>query len=85
MSYVQFFGQIAASVGQANQTAQNNQTSQQQVVSQAQSLQNSISGVSLDSTATQVLQFQRAYQAVSRVLTIVNTIADSILNLIPQV
>jgi flagellar hook-associated protein 1 FlgK len=85
MSYVQFFGQIAASVGQENQTAQNNETSQQQVVSQAQSLQNQISGVSLDGSATQLLQFQRAYEAVSRVLTIVNGLADSILNLVPQI
>lgn len=84
MSYVQFFGQIAASVGQANQTAQNNQTAQQQVVTQAQTLQSSISGVSLDGAATQVLQLQNAYQAVSRVLTIINTLADSIMNLILQ-
>ena len=84
MSYVQFFGQIAAAAGQANQTAQSNQTSQQQVVTQTQTLQSSISGVSLDGAATQVLQLQNAYQAVSRVLTIVNTLADSIMNLIQQ-
>ncbi len=84
MSYVQYFGQIAAFVGQQNETAQNNQTSQQTVVTQAQSLQSQISGVSLDASATQLLQLQNAYAAVSRVLTIVNTLADNIIGLIPQ-
>ncbi len=84
MNYVQFFGQIAASAGTANQTAQSNQTAQQTVVTQAQSLQTQISGVSLDASASQILQLQNAYQAVSRVLTIVNTLADNIIGLIPQ-
>lgn len=84
LSYSEYFGQIAAYVGQQNQIAQNNQTSQQTVVTQAQSLQNQISGVSLDASAAQLLQLQNAYQAVSRVLTVVNTLADNIIGLIPQ-
>jgi flagellar hook-associated protein 1 FlgK len=50
----------------------------------AQSQRNQISGVSLDGQAAEVLQFQRAYQAVSQVLTIVNNLADSILAWVPQ-
>jgi len=84
LSYTQYFGQIAAFVGQQSATAQNNQTSQQTVVTQAQSLQSQISGVSLNSSAAQLLQLQNAYEAVSRVLTVVNSLADNIIGLIPQ-
>ena len=81
--FVTYFAGIAAAAGQANASATNNQTVQQQVVTTAQSQQNQISGVSLDGQAAEVLQFQRAYQAVAQVLTIVNDMADAILDVIP--
>ena len=84
-SFVSFFGGIAASAGQENATAQSNATTQQQIVSQTQSQRDQISGVSLDAQAADILQFQRAYQSVARVLTIVNSLADSIIDLVPQV
>ena len=83
MTLTQYFGQITSNIGQENQTATNNQTSQQQVLAQATTLVNQASGVSLDQEAVNVLQFQRAYQASAQVLTVINTLADSVLNLIP--
>jgi flagellar hook-associated protein 1 FlgK len=83
-SFVSFFGGIAASAGQENATAQSNATLQQQVVSQTQSQRDAISGVSLDAQAAAVLEFQRAYQSVAQVLTIVNTLADSLLAVMQQ-
>jgi flagellar hook-associated protein 1 FlgK len=83
MSLTQYFGQIASSIGDENQTATDNQTSQQQVVAQATSLVNQASGVSLDDEAVNVLQFQRAYQAAAQLVTAVNNCLDSIINLIP--
>ena len=82
MTLTQYFGQITSNIGQENQTATNNQTSQQQVLAQATTLVNQTSGVSLDQEAVNVLQFQRAYQASAQVLTVINTLADSVLNLI---
>jgi flagellar hook-associated protein 1 FlgK len=84
LSYPGYFASIASDVGQENQTATTNQTTQQQVTTQAQTLRDSISAVSLDAQASLVLQFQRAYESVARVLTVVNSLADSALNLIPQ-
>jgi flagellar hook-associated protein 1 FlgK len=84
-SVVAYFAGIASAAGQENQTAQANQTLQQQVVSQVTTTRDQISGVSLDGQAAAVLQLQRGYQAVSRVLTIINTLADSILGLVPQI
>ena len=83
-SFVSFFSGIAAGAGQENATAQSNATLQQQVVSQTQSQRDQISGVSLDAQAASLLEFQRAYQSVARVLTVINSLADSILAIIPQ-
>jgi flagellar hook-associated protein 1 len=82
VSLTQYFGQITGDIGQENQTATDNQTSQQQVVSQATTLINQVSGVSLNEEATNVLQFQSAYQASAQVLTVLNTIADSVITMI---
>ena len=83
-SYTGFFGQITADVGQEAQTAQTAQTTQQTVSAQAQTLRDSISGVSLDQEATTLMQFQKGYQAAAQVLTVLNSLADSVLNIIPQ-
>ncbi len=82
MSLTQYFGQITSEIGQENQTATDNQTSQQQIVAQATTLINQVSGVSLNEEATSVLQFQSAYQASAQVLTVLNTIADSVIAMI---
>ena len=82
-SYSGYFGGIAASVGQENQTATNNQTTQQSVVTQAQSLQQQISGVSLDDQATDLMQYQKAYQAVTEIMTTISNLTNSLLAMMP--
>jgi flagellar hook-associated protein 1 len=82
MTLTQYFGQIASEVGQANQTATDNQTSQQQVVAQATTLVNNASGVSLDEQAVNVLNFQRSYQAIAQVITEINNLSASVMNLV---
>jgi flagellar hook-associated protein 1 FlgK len=82
-SLTQFFGHIVSDIGNENATATTNQSSQQQVVAQATTLRDQTSGVSLDQEAVNVLQFQRAYQAAAQVLTVLNTLADSLLSMMP--
>jgi len=81
MNLVQYLAQIASSVGQDNQTATTNQATQQQIASQATTLRDQVSGVNLDEQATDVLQFQRAYQATAQVLTVLNDILDTTMNM----
>ncbi|MGD0774337.1 MAG: flagellar hook-associated protein FlgK [Candidatus Solibacter sp.] len=82
MTLTQYFGQVTSAIGTENQNATDNEQSQQQIVAQATTLVNQVSGVSLDQEATNVLQFQRAYQAAAQVLTVINTLADSLMNMI---
>ena len=77
-SFTDFFGQIAAAVGQASATAQENQQAQQQVLTQTETLRDQSSGVSLDDQASLLLQYQRSYQAAAQLLTTLNTMMDSL-------
>jgi flagellar hook-associated protein 1 FlgK len=83
VNLVSYFGNIASTAGRENQIAQANEQSQQQVVSQVTATRDQISGVSLDGQAAEVLQLQRGYQAVSQVLTIVNDMLTSLLQVVP--
>jgi len=82
VSYLQYFGQIAAGAGQENQTATANEQAQQQITTQAESLRDQVSGVSLDQEATAMLQFQQAYQATAQVLTVLSNLGQDLMNLI---
>ena len=82
MSYSQFFGGIAAQVGSAVSTAQSNQTVQQNVVTQAQNLRQQTSGVSLDQEAINVLEFQRSYDAASKMITVLDEMSQDLVNMI---
>jgi flagellar hook-associated protein 1 len=84
LGFGDFFSQIAASVGRESATAQTGQQAQAQIVAQTRTLRDQASGVSLDEQAVMLLQFQRNYQAVARVLTTIDGIMDTTINLIRQ-
>jgi flagellar hook-associated protein 1 len=82
LSYVQFYGNIAGDLGTAISTAQNNQSVQQGIVTQAQNLRQQSSGVSLDTEAINVLQFQRSYEAASKMVTILDGLTETVINML---
>jgi flagellar hook-associated protein 1 FlgK len=83
VSFTQFYGQMAANIGQENSNASTNETTQTQVVAQAQSLRSSASGVSLDEEAAQMMDLQQAYQACAQALSVLNTLGQATLSIIP--
>ncbi len=82
ISYSEFYGQMAGDVGGKLNDAQNGQQVQQSLLAQAKDLRNQYSGVSLDEEATILIQFQRAYQANSRFITILDQLTQEAINLI---
>jgi flagellar hook-associated protein 1 len=82
-SYSQYFGSLAATVGTAVSAANSSATAQQQAVSQAKSVQQQLSGVSLDEEAIRLVQIQGAYQAASKVVTVIDQITQSLMGMIP--
>jgi len=81
--FTQYFSSLTASVGNAVNNANTQATAQSQLVAQAQSLQQQVSGVSLDAQAIQLVQLQTSYQAASKVVTVIDQITQSLLTMIP--
>jgi flagellar hook-associated protein 1 len=71
---------LVANIGSASQRATQQSTVQDSVTSSAQAIQASSSGVSYDDEVTNLLTYQRAYQASSRVLTTVDDMLDTLIN-----
>ena len=82
LSYTAFYGQIAAGVGSALTSAKDDADTRQQAVNQARSLRSQLSGVSLDAEAAKLIQFQRAYDATTKLVTVLDQITQSTLNLL---
>ena len=81
-SYTAYFGSIAAGVGAQLSTATNNQSTQQDVVNQTEALRQQVSGVDLNTQATQIIQIQSAYEAASKVVTVIDSMTQTLLQLI---
>jgi flagellar hook-associated protein 1 FlgK len=83
VSYTEYYGSMASNVGSLLSTATNQQQAQQSAVAQAQNLRQQMSGVSLDEEATLLIQFQRAYEANSKLITVLDQLTQDTINLLP--
>ena len=75
-SYSQFFGRLAGRAGAALNDAESRLQVQQSAVAQARNLRQQMSGVSLDEEASIVIQFQRAYEANSRLISVLDRLTQ---------
>jgi len=73
------YGQLIADVGRRTQAAEANGLAQNALLTQAISAKDTISGVSLDEEAANLIRFQQAYQAASQVVLTSRTIFDTLL------
>jgi flagellar hook-associated protein 1 FlgK len=74
--YAGFVGTIGADAKQATEM----QGNQSLVLTELENRRSSISGVSLDEEATDVIKFQQAYQASAKVITTINEMLDTLIN-----
>ena len=81
-SYAEFYGNTAGKVGSQLATARDNSDTQQQVVAQARSLRDQASGVSLDEEAVNLIEYQRAYQATAKMISVLNDLTETTVNLV---
>jgi flagellar hook-associated protein 1 FlgK len=82
VSFNQYFGKLASRVGSALNDAKDQQMVQQSAAAQAKNLRQQLSGVSLDEEATILIQFQRAYDANSRLITVLDQITRDAINIL---
>jgi flagellar hook-associated protein 1 FlgK len=82
LSFTQYFGSLVSRVGNAASDANTSASAQAQLVTQAKSLRQQISGVSMDEEAVNLVQLQSSYQAVSKVVTIVDQLTQTLINMV---
>jgi len=76
-----YYSSLIASIGGEAQNAQSQQTAQQLVMQQLQNQRASVSGVSLDEEATNLVQYQNAYAAAGKIVSIIEQLTQVTLNM----
>lgn len=82
-TFAQEYGNLGGQVGSDLSTATNDGATTQALLSQAQSLRQQISGVSLDQEAENLMQYKQSYDAISKMLGILNNLSTTELNILP--
>ena len=75
----QFYGNLAAQLGQSLSNAKNDQTTAESLTAQSQSLRSDLQGVSLDQEAINLLEFQRSYDATSQFVKVINQLTQDLI------
>ena len=82
MTFTQYYSSLASQVGQSLDTATEDQTTQQDLLDQARTTRSDTEGVSLDTEAIKMLEYQRAYQATSHMVTMLNDLTQSLMDML---
>ena len=82
-TFAEAYGNIGGQVGSDLTSAQNRSITDQALLNQADSVRQQTSGVSLDNEALDLLQYQRCYDAVSKMLGVINSLTLNVINLLP--
>jgi flagellar hook-associated protein 1 FlgK len=82
LTFISFYGDLGARLGGDIATAQQDQNQAQDQLTQAQTQRTNQSGVSLNDEATQLLQFQQAYQAVGKLVSVLDSLTQTVLDMV---
>ena len=75
-----FYSQTVSGIGTAVEGAQSNLSDQQAIHQLLGSQRDSVSGVSQDEELTNLMQYQRAYQASSQVVSVIDSLLNTVVN-----
>lgn len=81
-SFMSYYGRIAARVGRATAQAREDGRGAMQLAAQARTMRDELSGISLDSEAIQITQFQRAYQASAQMIAVLAELSEVAIGII---
>lgn len=79
-SYQEAYSVIVGRIGSVTNSAMNNRDAQQALMTQAEDRRNQVSGVNLDEEAADLIKYQQAYEAAARVITIAQTLFQSLID-----
>ncbi|HEX5430712.1 MAG TPA: flagellar hook-associated protein FlgK [Bryobacteraceae bacterium] len=83
-TFTEAYGNLGSQVGRDVAAANGDRSQAQDLVTQAQQQRSQQSGVSLNEEAAKLLQFQQAYQAAGKMVTVLNELSQTLMNLIPE-
>jgi len=69
-------------IGHQVANATSGQTVAQQSLTQAQAVRTQVSGVSLNDEAINVMELQRGYQAISKMITVIDGLTETLINMV---
>lgn len=75
-----FWSALVAQVGVQSQAATNVLENQEELISELDEKRQSVSGVSLDEETVNLIQFQQAYNASARFITVIDEMLDKLIN-----
>jgi flagellar hook-associated protein 1 len=81
-TFTEYYGRIGSRVGRALDDATTGEQTRQSLVAQAKDLRDQSSGVSLDEEAVVLMQFQRSYQAMSRLIQLLDDLSQEAINIL---
>jgi flagellar hook-associated protein 1 FlgK len=81
-TFTQAYGNLGGQVGRDIANAQQEQTVQQNLVSQAQQQRATASGVSLNEEAAKLLQFQQSYQAIGKLVGVLDSLTQTVIDMV---
>ena len=81
-SFTQYYGNLGGRVGRDVATADAQNTQFQDTLTQARANRSQESGVSLDEEAAKLLQFQQAYQAVGKLVQVLDDLTQTVMGII---
>ena len=81
-NFNQFYSRLVQQAGEDSRQADSNFKTQGQVLLEAQNIRDSFSGVSLDEEAALLVEFQKSYEATARVVTVLDSLAETVINLL---
>ncbi len=81
-TFTQFYGTLGSRVGRDVAAAKQDQDAYQTQLTQARGVRASQTGVSLDEEATRLLQLQQSYQAAGKLVGVLQTLTQSVIDLI---
>jgi flagellar hook-associated protein 1 FlgK len=79
-SYLDAYGEMVADIGIQTHRASVNGDAQKALLNQAIEARESLSGVNLDEEAANLLKYQQAYQASAQVISVVNSMFQTLIN-----
>ena len=82
LGFVGFYSGLASNVGRQVSSAKDDSDLQTQLAAQARTLREQSSGVSLDEEAVMLIQFQRAYQAAARMISVLDNLTETTVNMV---